>query len=101
MISMYLSSWLVKVTLALSIHDCSTKPSVQAIKSAYMTVPQNPPYRLVSIHNWPSDGPSEVYGLPVEFRLVGFQNIHNWPFSQSAKQLWTPQSCGGKEQREH
>uniref|UniRef100_A0AAZ3PP60 Thiamin pyrophosphokinase thiamin-binding domain-containing protein n=1 Tax=Oncorhynchus tshawytscha TaxID=74940 RepID=A0AAZ3PP60_ONCTS len=46
-------------------------------------------------HDWPSDGPSEVYGLPVEFRRVGFQNIHNRPFSQSAKQLWTPQSCGG------
>uniref|UniRef100_A0A4W5KIY6 Uncharacterized protein n=1 Tax=Hucho hucho TaxID=62062 RepID=A0A4W5KIY6_9TELE len=38
-----------------------------------------------SIHNWPSDGPSEVDGLPVEFRLVGFH-----------KQLWTPQSCRGK-----
>lgn len=39
MISMYLSSWLVKLTLALSIHDRSPKPFVQVIKSAYIIGP--------------------------------------------------------------
>ncbi|XP_071026364.1 thiamine pyrophosphokinase 1 isoform X3 [Oncorhynchus clarkii lewisi] len=43
----------------------------------------------VSILNCPADGPSEVDDL----RLVGFQNIHTWPFGQLAV-VWTQQSCG-------
>lgn len=61
-----------------------------------MTVAQNSLSDLragyqVSILYCPADGPSEVDDL----RLVGFHNIHTWPFGQLAV-VWTPQSCRGE-----